>query len=76
MGGMATFTRKRGQSLTHRRVEPLNKSGVEHCSSPCCLQQLVRLFQDPQGHLTCDLNDSFLLYTLDHGGNTQVWPDL
>jgi hypothetical protein len=76
MGGMATFARERRQSLPHRPIEPFNKRGVEHCSSPCCLQQGVGQFQGPQGHLACDLNDSLLLHTLDHGGNTQVRSDL
>src|SRR2546421_12573048 len=49
-GGMPTFTRQAGESLTHRSVQALNKSRVEHRSSPPKLKAasvLVVVFPAP-----------------------------
>ncbi len=76
VSGMPTLAREHCQPFTHRRIEPLNKSGVEQDASFACLKQPVGLRKEPEGHLAGHLHHPFLLGALDHSGNTEMWAHL
>ncbi|GHO82435.1 hypothetical protein KSZ_04410 [Dictyobacter formicarum] len=73
---MPGFARQAGQPLPKRRIQALNKGGIEHVASSRQPQQLFRLLQEPMSHPASNFDHAFFLRPLDDGANMQVWPDL
>ncbi len=73
---MPTCAGERGETFTHRRIEPLNQGGIELMASSCHVEQVLCLLKRSQRHLACHLHHPFLLGAFDHGGDTQVRPYL
>jgi len=52
-------------------IEPFNEGSVEDRPSSRGLQESVGVFERPQRHFPRDLDDAFVLRSLDHRGDTQ-----
>ncbi len=75
-GGMTRSARQARQPLPERCIQAFNKSRVEDYAPSRTLQQLLSLRQQTMSHPPRDLDDPFVLRSLDHGANVQLRPDL
>lgn len=73
---MPTFTRERSQTFTHRAIEAFNQGGIELFASDRHVQQGLCFLTRAPRQLAGHLDDPFLLDAFDHGGNTEIGPDL
>ena len=76
MNGMPTFARQRSETLTHGPIEALDQGGIELCASYGHREQLLRVLHGSPCQPAGDFHHPFLLGVLDHGGDTEVRPDL
>src|SRR6185312_6479769 len=76
LGGMATFTGERSQTLPHGCIETFNQGRIELLTSDGPVQQVLCFLKRSQRYLARDLHHPFLLCAFDHSGDTQLRPHL
>ncbi|HLQ30277.1 MAG TPA: hypothetical protein VK140_13680 [Ktedonobacteraceae bacterium] len=76
MGRVTTFPGQAREPLTHRPIQPFDKSRIEHASSLGLREQLLGLFQRSLSHPPNDFDDPFFRRSLDDCGNENIGPHL
>jgi len=76
MNGMPTLARQRSETFTHGPIEALDQGSIELGASYGHRQQLLRVLHGSPCQPTSDFHHPFLLRMFDHGGDTEVRPDL